>query len=55
MAPCMDGFRAVLAAKMAEVGNILMDQLPFHAMSSIARQADREAVKADFVAIEDAG
>jgi hypothetical protein len=44
----------VLAAKLAEAGNTLMDQLPFQAMSSIARQADRKTVKADLVEIEDA-
>jgi hypothetical protein len=49
-----DAFRAVLAAKLAEAGDTLMDQLPFQAMSSIARQADHKAVEADLVEIEDA-
>jgi hypothetical protein len=47
-------FRAVLAAKTAEVGDVLMGESPFRAMSSIARQADRRAAEADFVEIEDA-
>jgi hypothetical protein len=51
----IEAFHSVLATNMAEVGNILMDQLPFQAMSSIARQTDRKTVKADdLVEIEDA-
>jgi hypothetical protein len=38
----IEAFHSVLATNMAEVGNILMDQLPFQAMSSIARQTGSE-------------